>query len=371
MTTSTPEKSLADKRPEAVVTMQNLIEKYKPHMARLLGKNMDVEQIFQIAILALGRQPKLLECTGASVLGCVLESARLKLQPGAGAGETWLIPFKNKYTNRMECQLVIDHRGLVKLMKRGADVGAVLAESVCSNDEFGYGVDGGKMFLDWKPSNGDRGAIIGYVAATWDRSEKLTAVAYKTIEQIEKDHRARSMAKDSGPWKIKGSGDYDGMCKKTMLRLVSKLNPAEDIDRAVALDERADIGKAQDLALLADPAAKATPDDAEEKPSYEMPKMTTTATVQDKEEPQGNKKESPDAPDHVTVGIHSISKTELDGEPVSVIRTEPDQAKFYTGSEGVAEFATKALRAGKKVVIRTETKDGKNWIIEIFSPVAK
>src|SRR3990167_1821823 len=210
-------------------------------MGRLLGKHMDVEQMFQIALLAMGRNPKLLECTGASILGCVLESSRLGLQAGAGAGETWLVPFKNKHTQKLEAQLIVDYRGIIKLMKEGAGVDSILAEAVYENDPFEYGVDGAKMYLAFKPAKANRGARIGYVSATWNKEGKLTAIVYKTLDEIKTSHRNRSKAGDSGPWQT----DEDAMNKKTVIRQLAKLNPYSNnrVIQAVALDERAELGK--------------------------------------------------------------------------------------------------------------------------------
>lgn len=341
MTTETKAVATTSK---TVATMQTLIEQYKPHMARLLGKHVDVEQMFQIALLALGRNPKLMECTGASVLGCVLESSRLRLQAGAGAGETWFIPFKNKNGN-MECQLIIDYRALIKLMKRGADVGAIIAEAVCEQDIFDYGVDGSKQFLKWNPAKGNRGKVLGYVAATWDTKERLTAVVYKSMEDIIKFHKNRSKAKDFGPWKE----DEDAMCKKTVIRATAKLNPysTEDLTRAVALDEMAELGKPQNLALLADPTEK--PIEAEVEKTYSLPQKA---------------EESQDSDDTRTK-IHSIEKVDLPDGVAWAIRAEINKEKYYTSDRNVEGFATDALKAGKVVKLVSESRGGKKWIVEI------
>lgn len=354
MTTATETKAVAKTSP-AVLTMQNLIETYKPQMSKLLGKHMDVERLMQIALLALGRNPKLLECTGASVLGCVLEASRLGLQAGAGAGETWLVPFKNSYTGKMEAQLIIDYRGIIKLIKESAGVGAIMADAVCENDTFSYGVYDSKQFLEWKPGTGGkgRGNVVGYFAASWDTKEKITGIVYKTIQEIEDNHRARSKAKDSGPWKVKGSGDYAAMCIKSVIRPLAKLNPysSGSVSRAVALDEMADMGKPQDLALLADPASIATP----EEKTYSMPQMTGPETTKEKPEKEGSE---------LLFKVEGVATTEEDGATVWVIRTT-DKEKLYTDSEEFAQTAGNIAKSGGEASAIVVKDGAKKWLISL------
>lgn len=261
-----------------VASMRDLIAKYKPQMQMLLGKNMSVEQMFQIACMAMGRNPKLAECTAASVLGCVLESSRLRLQAGAGAGETWLIPFNNRRTGRLECQLIIDYRGIIKMLKRDAGIESVMAEPVYEHDTFDYGVEGSKPYLTWKVAKSHRGKLLGYFAACWNKADKLTGVCYKSVDEIEHSHRGRSKAANDGPWKT----DYDAMCKKSVIRPLAKLNPStsSEIQRAVALDELAELGQSQDMALLADPESQAT-----QQAAPEMPARASEATPKPEAEP--------------------------------------------------------------------------------------
>ena len=254
--TETPDQE-GKKDEETGDQLKALIERFKPNMVELLPKHVSMERMFQISLIALRRDRKLAQCTGASVLGGILESVRLGLEPGAGAGGTWLIPRFNKWSKKLECTIIVDYRAIILMMKRDSDVGTVLAEGVREKDFFDYGVDG-KPYLAWKPARGDRGPLVGYVAASWDRTgQNMTAIVFKTMDEITRYHKARTEA-PGGPWK----SDEDAMCKKTVIRPLGKLNPSykPEIQRAIALDERAELGKAQDLALLVDPTAQPTPD---------------------------------------------------------------------------------------------------------------
>ena len=258
----------------AVSRMQEMIAANKPQMSALLGKNISVERLYQIALIALSRTPKLALCTTSSVLGCIMESSRLRLAPGAGAGGTWLIPFENRKLGVIECTLIVDYRAIILMMKRDAGVEAVIAEAVCAKDKFDYGINSSGPFLDWQPAKGDRGAVLGYVAASWNKAKTLTGVIYKTVKEITDTNMAKSMAaaKGDGPWK----SDPEWMFKKSVIRPLGKLNPGtenDDLSRAIALDERADLGMPQNLHLLADHTAKALTDESTAK-TYTAPPMT-------------------------------------------------------------------------------------------------
>ena len=246
-----------------VQQMHHLIESYKPQMQALFTKHVDLERMFRIACLAISKTPKLAQCTAASVLGAVLESARLGLEPGSGAGETWLIPYGD------QCQIVIDYRGIIKLMRRGG-IETIQAEQVCEFDAFEWGTNQ-KPYVNWKPARENRGRVQGFFAASWDQNDKLTAVVYRTQDEIAKI-RARSKASGSGPWVT----DYDAMARKTVIRQLVKVNPSSPVEaqRGTELDERAELGLHQNLHLLADPKATAMEDKIQPAASVNRPERT-------------------------------------------------------------------------------------------------
>lgn len=375
--TATPERGLAKadgKAPDnamkgKVATMEDLIAKYKDHMQALLPQKVSVERIFRVTMLAMGRQPKLLECTAASILGAVLESVRLGLEPGAGAGETWLVPYKNRRTGRMECQLILDYRAIIKLMKRDAGVSAVFVDAVHEGDLFVYGVDGVPT-LKWTPApQSQRGKCLGYFAASWDTHRQMTGVVYMTMDEINKFHRARSMAKDSGPWQT----DEAAMCRKTVIRPLAKLNPGTagttELQRAVALDERAQLGKPQDLALLVSPEEQPTP----EEETYADPEPTSgpASPTQEAGNQPGRPKAAQPAPAQQAIQVASMGKTEVDGKVVTVVRlVGHDKLKLYTDADGMASLCAKALKAreqgtpGSWLTLEWTARGGKDWLVQ-------
>ena len=92
--------TIATKEISKVQKVRDLIKSYEGAMARLLPKHVSVERMTQIAMINIGKAPKLAECHAATLIGAIRESVRMDLEPGAGAGHTWLIPFFNKKTPR-------------------------------------------------------------------------------------------------------------------------------------------------------------------------------------------------------------------------------------------------------------------------------
>lgn len=397
---------------QAVARIEAMIGQNKGQMAALLGKNISVERLFQIAMTAVSRVPKLKECTTASVLGCVMESSRLRLPAGVGAGGTWLIPRQNKNVGAMECTLIVDYRAIILMMKRDAGVETVIAEGVREKDHFKYGVGASGPFLEWTPAEGERGKTKGYVAASWNKAGKLTGVIYKTVDEINRDSKGRAGAADSGPWK----NDPDWMYKKSVIRPLGKLNPgieSDDLSRAITLDERAEMDLPQNLHLLADASGKVHEDGeaktytappAQEKgrepsaadkiawareaagkqgvsgetfdawiaqqPGDEAAKAA--AVVEAWKPVQAKKAKAVDVfkaaeETEVTFKVSATATTEFFGEQAYVVRSAPDEERHYTSDEAVYEAARAAKKAEKEMTVKWKPiiKDGKTyrWLV--------
>ena len=249
--------------------IRDLIEQYKPQIADLLPKHLSVERIFRVAMLCVGRTPKLAECTPASLLGAVLECSRRGLEPGAGPGHTWLIPFKSN--GRLEVQLIVDYRAIIKSIRKNPRVSTILVEAVHKNDEFEYGSSVTGPFLTWKPARTDRGEITDYFAAAWDKDGRLLSPVVMTVEEINKAHRSKSRNK-GGPW----TKDPEWMYKKSVIRQLGKLLPEGDMDTLLTMDDRASAGLSQNLGSMVDVTETVTPDEdgVDEKGVVDQPKST-------------------------------------------------------------------------------------------------
>ena len=212
----------ATNQPQQPKTPKQLVGDYltkmMPAMADVLPKHMDADRMQRIALNVIRTNPKLLECNIPSLMGGVMEAAKLGLEPGM-LGQCYLLPFQNRKTGTMEAQFVIGYRGMIDLVRRSGHVSTITAQEVYENDTFNfeYGLDDK---LEHKPTLGDRGAVIAYyaIAKMKDGGYSFLVMSKKDIEK-HRDKHAKS--KNFGPW----VDEFDAMAKKTVLRQLVKYLP--------------------------------------------------------------------------------------------------------------------------------------------------
>lgn len=175
-----------------------------------LPKHFSAERFARIAITAITKTPKLLQCTKESLISCLLDLSQLGLEPDNRKAH--LIPYGDK------CTLIVDYKGLVELARRSKEISNIHADVVCANDLFEYSF-GSSGALTHKPALKDRGDVI---AAYSFVLLKDGSSSYEVMnkEEIELIHR-RSKAADDGPWKT----DWKEMAKKTVFRRHTKWLP--------------------------------------------------------------------------------------------------------------------------------------------------
>lgn len=233
------------------------------------------ESVARTALSAMYRSPKLMECHPLSVMRAIVEAASLGLT--FALGRAYLVPFNNKVKDpvsgresyRMEAQLIPGYQGLVDLVRRSAAVKSVIAAAVYQGDTFSYSIglteDKFEHVSIVEPD--DKMLTHAYCIIRFlDGGYQPIVLTRRQIDAV----RARSKAKDFGPW----VSDYAAMAIKTAVRRCTKLCPASiELVRALDLDDRYDAGEAQDLATDLMPE--------EPIPGPEAPK-SATAKVADK-----------------------------------------------------------------------------------------
>jgi len=183
-----------------------------------LPRHLNPERMIRVAVTAIQKTPKLMECSQQSLIACIVEASQLGLEPDGVIGHAYLVPYKNKNTGRMEAQLMAGYKGLIELARRSGKVGAINAEIVYEGDEFRV-VKGLNPDLIHVPNWQDPGEMIAaYATAKLKDGDVQFCVMPR--HEIDK-HRARSKAKDYGPWVT----DYEWMAKKTAIRQLCKLLP--------------------------------------------------------------------------------------------------------------------------------------------------
>ena len=222
-----------------------LLEKAKPHIAMALPRHLNADRMLKIAMTSIRRTPKLLACNQQSLLGAIMQAAQLGLEPDGVLGHAYLIPFKE------EVQLIVGYKGLVDLARRSGQLSTIFARVVYAEDqfEFAYGL---AERMEHIPTRGEPGEVVAVyaVARLKDGGQQFEVMTRREVDAI----RERSRSKDDGPWVT----DFSEMAKKTVLRRLCKMLPASvELARAVALDERAEVGMSQNLEDVIDVQEKA------------------------------------------------------------------------------------------------------------------
>jgi len=208
-----PEKKALSKKD----TFEKILRSQLPAIQNIIPKYVTPERLIKTAVAAISRNPKLLQCTPASIARSFVTCAELGLDFSHELGHAYLVPFeRRKGSGVYDAVLIIGYKGWVWLVKRDGRVKKVITDEVFQKEietgRFKFQPGESKPIHHDKLLVGDRGPVVGYyvlfVLANGEQQAE-----YMTVEEIEKV-RQRSKAKDSGPWVT----DYKQMARKTVLR---------------------------------------------------------------------------------------------------------------------------------------------------------
>ena len=204
----------------------------KARLAQVASRYVNPDKLVRLALVAIHRTPRLLECSQESLLLALMESAQTGLEPNTPSKHAYLIPRKNKKTGRLEAQFQTGYRGVIELMRRGGDVASAEARVVYARDffEFEYGLN---MKLVHRPFiDGDAGAVrLAYAIIHLKDHDALPIVDVMPKAKIDAVMESAPGHND-GPW----ATHYDEMARKTVLFRAAKYAPigeheAEAIER--------------------------------------------------------------------------------------------------------------------------------------------
>ena len=177
----------------------------KAQIAQALPAVCKPERFMRVLATSLQRTPKLLNCSQSSLFQAFITCSALGIEPDGRRAH--LIPYGS------ECQLIIDYKGLLELVKRSGDVSVVYAEKVCANDAFVWKDGDVSHTIDFKS---DRGAPYAYYARAVLKDGSVQSCVM-TVDEVNAIRR-RSLAANKGPWVT----DFDEMAKKTVFRRLTK-----------------------------------------------------------------------------------------------------------------------------------------------------
>lgn len=228
-------------------------EKMKTQFAAALPHHLSADRFCRIALTALTRTPKLMDCTPESLMRCLLDLSAYGIEPDGRRAH--LIPYGNT------CTLILDWKGLAELAMRSGIIAKLHADIVCENDVFTYNMgEVTQHVIDWKQPRGAMYAAYA-MAVTKDGPVFVAVMNKEEIDGI----RKRSKAGNSGPW----VSDYNEMAKKTAFRRLAKWLPLSAEFRD-AVDKDDDFPHEREVTPKRT-AARATPLNPVGLPSIEAP----------------------------------------------------------------------------------------------------
>lgn len=237
--TATKETTIAEKKPK---TIFDIIQAGAKQFATALPKHINTDRFVRIAITTIRQNPKLAQCSQESLLGALMVSAQLGLEPGT-LGQCYLIPYGR------ECQFQIGYKGMIELLRRSGQLKDIYAYSVYENDDFEitYGLD---RNLIHKPNLANKGNFLGcYCVAIL--KDDTRAFEYMTKEEIEAHAKKFSKTFGNGPWKT----DFEAMAHKTVVKKMLKWLPLsveflENIEKDDKSFKVAETKNAEDIEII-------------------------------------------------------------------------------------------------------------------------
>jgi recombination protein RecT len=216
---------------------QAYLKAMAPAISEALPKSngMSAERLSRITLTTIKQNPKLLECSIESLLGAVLQSAQLGLEPNL-MGSCYFIPFKGQVSFQ------IGYRGLIDLACRKGEVTSIVAQEVRRGDKFHYEFGRNETLVHVPAPHNQRGDIEYFYAYAHLKNGGFTfqVMHVSEIEKIRNDH---SMAYQ-GAQKYNNTANavwvkhYEAMaCKTVIKKLIKYLPISVETQNAIAHDE--------------------------------------------------------------------------------------------------------------------------------------
>ena len=225
----------------AVRTFQAFLESRVNNLLAVSPKGIDARRMARLAVVEFANNERLQQCSAVSIYTSLTQATTLGLYLGV-SGEGYLVPYRNKKTNQLACKFIPGYRGLLKLIRRTGEIGAVRTEIAYEGDAFTLELGTSIVCRHVPKLDGDRGnirlvyGVADYVSGGF-HFEWMTKHAIDGI-------RARSQASGAGPWVT----DYEQMARKTLIRRMANYLPSSvELSQALELDQMAAEGREADL----------------------------------------------------------------------------------------------------------------------------
>ena len=215
------------------------------------GSEKGKERFAATAMALALRDPVLRDCSPASKLIALNECAKLGLIPDRHLGHIWLVPFRNKGVQEVQC--IPGYKGYIELARRSGLITTVETGLVYENDHLDF-VKGSSPHLIHKPWWDNGASSAGQIKCVYC----IAHVRNATVPQIEVMHitevmaiKKRSRAGNNGPWVT----DFEMMARKTPIRRAAKLwSLSPELAALLMLDDAVELGEPQFATTVRNPS---------------------------------------------------------------------------------------------------------------------
>lgn len=298
----------------------------KSQLATVAAKHMRPERMMRLMANALRTTPQLAECEPLTLLGAMMTSASLGLEPNTPLGHAYLIPFRNSRKNVVEVQFIIGYKGMISLARRSGAVVNIHADVVYEHDEFSYEY-GSNQHLTHRPKGARENPVYAYCHAKLTDGEAFIVLPWDVIIETRDNSQGWKTAvrygkTESSPW----GQHIHAMAKKTAVRRLFDELPIsiEEVSDGVTVDEQrndfqsfafdpsAGVPSAQEGDVIDGEAVDQGEDEQPDEPEQEktpVPKPAPKKDAPRKPKPEPKKPEPEPEPEGDDTGEQS------DGEP--------------------------------------------------------
>ena len=248
-TSITPPPGAGDPQ-DGSMSIEAVFKKYAPEIALALPKHVTIERLMRIVLSEVRKNPRLGQCTPASLLSAAFNCAALGLEPGGTLGHAYLIPYWNNKNRSNEAQFQVGYKGMIDLARRSGQIQSISARAVYDNDQFDYSY-GLEEQLIHRPALGERGelAYAYAVAKLKDGGIQFEVMGIDDLLAVRDSSQGYRQAVEKG-WDNPWISNFDEMCRKTTIRRLFKYLPVSiEVMRAASLDEAGERGQGQDSDL--------------------------------------------------------------------------------------------------------------------------
>lgn len=208
---------IRDKSAKPIKRIQALgefLEHQRDELFSSLPRHVTVDRMQALVMKTFRLQPKLLDCSMASIVSAIIDASSVGLEIDGVLGQAYLIPYKD------EAKLVPGYRGLLDLARRHGNV-KVSTRLVFPEDEFHFEFGDDERIVH-KPNlkaaakYKDEDAVYVYLIAKV--GDEVVCRSVWSTEQVNahKERYSPSYRKASSPWNTA----WGSMARKTLIRHV-------------------------------------------------------------------------------------------------------------------------------------------------------